>query len=178
MVHVVIDKADISNVLLSEVIPRIKNGMREMENETVKLIKSSFDNKGERPGNPSWQPVSFLSLLCRQTFPKTLVRGDKRNKAIREQYIRNAKPLVDTGKLRNSIKAIERNNTINQLKTWLGSRLDYAGIHEQGGEGRVNCPRLPHLHGKLIQVPQRSSHYINDKEIDNIDRAFKRGFNS
>lgn len=81
------------------------------------LVDDSFD-QSRAPDGSAWAPLAPATIARRR-------RG-------------SSKPLVDTGRLRNSISAVALNDALR-----VGTNVIYAGIQQFGGRGIPGRPFLP-----------------------------------
>ena len=150
-----------------------------MQRETIR----QFETEGARGGTP-WQPLA--------------------KSTIRQRRKRSNKILQDTGRLRQSMTAITGGDSIWQLSSdalRMGTNLEYANIHQQGGDinriskpGQVKLRRLKsgavrfagkqhkktwtvsYVGGKAfrIHIPKRPFLVVTDENRAEIGRIFLR----
>lgn len=115
-------------------------------------VKSTFDTRGKRGGNPEWPKVAFRWLMRRRMWPGGAMTlrdyWDKQHGKLtpaQSAYYRSAIPLIDTGKLRNSIIVMERTmEGLSRAFMLIGSPLPYAEQHDQGIPDKIR--QRPYMH--------------------------------
>lgn len=102
----------------------------------------AFDESRSPDGKawPSLKPASIVSRARRHS-PK----GYAKNRARTLARYADAKPLLDTGQLRNSIQVY----SVTDTEAVVGTKLPHAAIHQFGGRAgrgrRVSIPARPFL---------------------------------
>ncbi|MCX8016477.1 MAG: phage virion morphogenesis protein [Rhodocyclaceae bacterium] len=109
-------------------------------------IVERFATSTSPEGQP-WRDLTGAAIIsrARRHAPKGF---KKRRAATLARFGKGAKPLVDTGALRNSIQILRVSND----EVTVGTRLPYAAIHHFGGRAgrgrKVTIPGAP-LHGRV-----------------------------
>lgn len=123
--------------LQNRVIQGARAGMEASGKIVIEAIQANFDASGDRGGHEEWEPVPLSWIVRRETWP----RGA--SKAAQEAYADSAKPLIDTGALRNSYKFSMVETPDGNIEAGVQSTLDYDEDHEKGVPGEI-WPR-PHM---------------------------------
>lgn len=148
----------IATEIASEIKTAINAVMKRAGAILPAKVKLNFDTSGKRGGNPEWKKTNFKWLVQRKSFPggpttlmelhqKRRERGDKQLLTADQQaYYKSARPLFDTGALRNSIVVLERSQAgLAAAQIIIGSALPYAEQNDQGIPGKVHARPFNHL---------------------------------
>jgi len=148
--------------LTTDIAKEIKGAITQVMSKAAVIlpgrVKLNFDTAGKRGGNPPWKKTNFSWLVRRKSFPggpTTLKqlhvarreRGDKQLLTSEQQaYYKDARPLFDTGALRNSIVVLERSQKgLSAAEIVIGSALPYAESNDQGIPGKRSARPFNHL---------------------------------
>lgn len=104
-------------------------GLREAGEVIKEGIERNFDEKGARGGNPEWEPVPVYWLSQRQTWPM--------DPSAQRTYVEKHLPLVDTGRLRDSMVYVDVENSDGSIEAAVQPTVDYAEDHELGVPGKI-----------------------------------------
>ncbi len=143
----------------------IKSAFKGIQPILTDDIKSTFDKQGKRGGNEEW--IGTFYLQCRSNYP---LHGTIQEKLA---FNREAKTLIDTGKLRNSIKAVDFGATNNNWIMVIGSSVDYARMQHEGGVTRLKCGGISKA--RTIEIPARPFAYAEPKHKVLFKRLVKEG---
>lgn len=101
-------------------------------------IMERFDTS-TTPDGQSWKPLTLAAIISRARRHAPSGMKKRRGKTL-ARFSANAKPLLDTGQLRNSIKTL----SVSGDSVIVGTRLPYAAIHHFGGNaGRGRKAAIP-----------------------------------
>ncbi len=128
-------------------------------------IKSTFAKQGERGGNPKWIPTFYVQ--CRSNYP---INGTIQEKL---KFFAKAKTLIDTGKLKRSIKAVDFGATNNNWIMVIGSSVDYARLQHEGGFSRLKCGGISKA--RTIEIPARPFLFAEKKHVKLFKQLVKDG---
>lgn len=106
-----------------------RKALRAAGDVVVTAIKWNFDNSMGPEGQ--WDPVPYGWLVQRETFP----RGQ--GKDAYNAYVQTAKPLIDTGALRESIMYYDGETKQGGITGAVDTLLPYAVQHNEGVEGEI-----------------------------------------
>lgn len=149
------DSAKWASGIKNEVDIAKDNFLDEASAYMVADMRSAFETEGKRDGVAKmWLPVKLTTLLNRVMFPK---RGTEEAKL---SYLKNAKPLVDTGALRDSVSKLKETSQAGVDSVWLGASVPYAKDMEKGKDN----------------TPPRPFHFFSQANIDKIKGIFRRFF--
>lgn len=161
-----VDDAGVRRVLdrMAERARNLAPAMREIGSNVVADAQMRF-KAGKDPYGAAWKPLSGATLLsrARQRAGKGGIRA--KNGGLRkgaQRIMASAKPLLDTGRLRNSITY----RLIGRHAVEIGSNVEYAAIHQFGGmagRGRkVKIPARPYLATRERGLPREYGEIIRD----------------
>lgn len=135
---------------LSRLAARAAN-MRPVMASIGQLVRSDimerFDTSTAPTGAP-WRPLTLSAVVsrARRHAPKGL---KKRREATLARFASNAKPLLDTGTLRNSIRVASVSDSAVVVTAGGGKRDKIAAIHHFGGRAgrgrKVTIPARPFM---------------------------------
>lgn len=132
--------------------------MREIGSSLVDLVRLTFTDSRDPYGNP-WRPLSESGLLSRLRRHTTgglrTKRGNTKAKVVK-QISGNVQPLLDTGKLRNSMTFKSGNGFAEVAPSDFEGKalLHQFGSRKQSGRGS-GVPARPYLpiRGSQVDLP-------------------------
>jgi phage virion morphogenesis protein len=150
---------------LNRAIQKIKNPkafLNAVQAEMLVDVKDHFeDQKG--PTGATW------------TQNKPATRAKKLSKTSASSAGRGIKTLIDTGVLFKSVtqkRAPKSNNKIGASLAQIGTKLDYAAVHNFGGTaGRNNSVRMPQR--EFMYLSKEFNERVANKLYDIIDGSLK-----
>lgn len=131
-----------------------------MQQIAADLAESARDSFGQSrdPYGQAWEPLAFRTKIARLGGEgKIFTKSGGIRKGAQRAAAKGFQPLLDTGRLRNSI-AIRSGRDFAEL-TAGGSNVRYAAIHQFGGRagrgGKVSIPARPFLpiRGGRVDLP-------------------------
>jgi len=156
--------------IAKELKAAVEKSMDGIEQYVPGAIQKTFDTSGTRGGNVEWEQVPFGWIMRRKSFPggpmnlKDYHAQGGKLTPDQESYYRNAKPLIDTGALRNSIQVMDRSmQGFKKARMVIGSPLEYAAQHDQGVPGEIR---------------QRPFNHLVDEDLRNVNGIVERAFAS
>jgi len=128
---------------LQQRVGNLQPAMKEIGLALTESTRLRFKESKDPQGNP-WKPLSKITLqnramrLMQRLHDKGKLRtkkGKVRLPVMRQIYNigKNGMPLLDTGRLRNSITYNADKNSVS-----VGTNVVYAAIHQFGGETYLN----------------------------------------
>jgi len=133
--------------------------LKGIENILVRGVRNRFKDEEDPDGN-KWKELSKITLDMR--------RKGKGSKQFAQGTV---KILQDTARLKNSIIGKSNDNIIDydNLQVSVGTNVEYAKIHQQGGVSEFN--------GNIVKVPQRKFLGFSNIDNQNIERFTKSFIN-
>lgn len=151
----IVDDTHIMRRLLKMRTFQKREALNEIGMISTESTRMRFDDS-RAPDGTKWKRLSRETLLRRAGGRKKAYtkRGRLKKRAVR--VMRRAKPLLDTGRLRNSITY----QVIGDKKVAIGTNVEYAATH-QFGRGRI--PSRPFL--GLSRNDRAEVHSILDRVL-------------
>lgn len=144
MVVITVDDGEVMAALeqlrqrLRDMTPVMRAAAQVVRNDAMEAFASSRSPSGE-----TWKPLKAGSILSRAY--RHAGRGMRKDRAGTLARFADAKPLLDTGALRNSVQVV----SVGRDEAVIGSRLPYAAIHQFGGKAgrgrKASIPARPFL---------------------------------
>lgn len=128
---------------MEEIAKRLKN-LKPVLTVAAEDLRKFVDNRFESssaPDGEEWQDLSPTTIMRRAQRGKRRGKNGRRRKLSTQALhnaIGNVKPLVDTGRLRQSITTRVDNGSV-----YVGTNTAYAAVHQWGGAEIPARPFLP-----------------------------------
>lgn len=144
MIEIRIDDSSLKSALqslaarLSDMRPALRSAAAVLRDEAMQ----SFDDQ-RSPEGMRWPRLKAASIIARAR--RRAPKGYAKNRARTLARFADAKALLDTGQLRNSLR-VQR---VTNSEAVMGTRLPYAAVHQFGGKAgrgrKVMIPARPFL---------------------------------